>query len=332
VLSLTQNIEVKNKIERRAKVKSKVKILIWAGMIFVIYCFLFYTWGCKKEMDKAKKHYELGVQYHKQAFADQTIKESQKQELADQAIKELQQAIKINPNYAEAHLELGVLYQEKADHEGELRELQQADADYENALRELRQAANLDPNYAETHYRLGGIYHALGGYDQALSEFEEVIRINPNFPRIHTAIGSVYYASGVRALVKATKLDWSYLLADTLKEISYKNKDELKKAIDSYTSATESDTADATIYSKLGQACCTWAQEEYQKAIVADSMDTTAHLWLGMTFLEKGYQNRAMTQYEVLKNLDSRAAGMLLQEIRHKEQSELELKRRGLRK
>jgi tetratricopeptide (TPR) repeat protein len=332
VLPLDQNIEVKNKIERRAKVKSKVKILIWAGMIFVIYCFLFYTWGCKKEMDKAKKHYELGVQYHKQAFSDPNIENSQKQELAEKAIKELQEAIKIDPNYAKAHFELGVLYQEKADLEGSLRELQQAKSDYENAFRELQQATNINPNDAEAHFRLGGIYQVLGGYDQALSEFEEALRINPNFPRIHTATGSVYHTRGVRALVKATRLDWSYLLADTLKEISYKNKEELKKAIDNYTSATQFDTTNATAYSKLGQAYCTWAQEEYQKAIATDSLDTTAQLNLGLIFLEKGYENRAKSQYEILKNLYSRAADMLLQEIQHKEQEAMELKKRGLRK
>lgn len=329
---MDQNIEVKNKIERRAKVKSKVKILIWAGMIFVIYCFLFYTWGCKKEMDKAKKHYELGVQYHKQAFSDPNIENSQKQELAEKAIKELQEAIKIDPNYAKAHFELGVLYQEKADLEGSLRELQQAKSDYENAFRELQQATNINPNDAEAHFRLGGIYQVLGGYDQALSEFEEALRINPNFPRIHTATGSVYHTRGVRALVKATRLDWSYLLADTLKEISYKNKEELKKAIDNYTSATQFDTTNATAYSKLGQAYCTWAQEEYQKAIATDSLDTTAQLNLGLIFLEKGYENRAKSQYEILKNLYSRAADMLLQEIQHKEQEAMELKKRGLRK
>ena len=329
---MAQNIEVKNKIERRIKVKSKAKILIWAGIFVLIYCFLFHTWGCKSEMDKAKKHYELGSRYHKQAFSDPNVEESQKQELTEKAIRELQEAIKIDPNYAKAHLELGVLYQEKADREGALQELQQAKSDYENAFRELQQAVKINPNDAEAHFRLGGIYQVFGGYDQALSEFEEVIRINPNFPRIHTAIGSVYHTRGVRALVKATRLDWSYLLADTLKEISYKNKDELKKAIDSCISVTQLDTTNATAYSKLGQAYCTWAQDEYQKAIAANSLDTTAQLNLGLIFLEKGYQNRAKIQYEILKNLDSRATDMLLQEIRHKEQEEVELEKRGLRK
>ena len=255
-------------------------------------------------MDKAKKHYELGVEYHQQ-------------ELADQAIEELQKATKIDPNYAEARYELGVLYQEKEDHK--------------TAFQEFKQAVTINPDYAEAHFRLGTIYHTLRGYSQAITEFEEVLRINPNFPRIHTAIGNVYYERGVRAWGAAIKLDWSYLLADTLTEISYKNKDELKKAIDNYLTIVESDTSNPATFSKLSQAYFTCAQDEYQKAIATDSSDTAAQLQLGLTFSERGYQNKAMDQYEILKNLNPRAADMLLQVIRQKEQELKDLKKRGLR-
>jgi len=285
-------------------VRNKVKILIWMGLVLLINCFLFYTWGCKKQMDKAKKHYELGVKYHQQ-------------ELADQAITELQQAIKINHDYAEAHCKLGVLYFEKED--------------YKTAFTELQQAVKINPDYAEAHFHLGIIYQVLRGYGQAITEFEEVLRINPNFPWVHTAIGNVYYERGIKALMRAIKLDWSYLVPDTLKEISYKNKDELKKAIDNYLTTIESDTANAAAFSELSQAYFTWAQDEYQKAITADSSDTVAQLQLGLTFSERGYQNKAMNQCEVLKNLDPRAAEMLLQVIRQKEQEAKGLKKRGSR-
>jgi tetratricopeptide (TPR) repeat protein len=321
---VTQNMmeicirKTKNEIERRAKVKSKVRILTWAGVVVLMSCFLFCTWGCKTKMDKAKKHYEVGVEYHKK-------------QQADQAIEEFLQAIKIDPNYAEAHYELGILYHEKAANESELKEYQQADEDYKNALRELQQAIRVNPDYAEAHFRLGIIYQVIRGYDRATMEFEEVQRINPNFPRIHTALGNVYYERGIRAWGRAIKLDWSYLLADTLKEISYKNIDELKEAIGSYRSATESDSTDPSMFSKLSQAYYTWAQDEYQKAIGVNPSDTNAQLQLGLIFSEKGYQNKAMKQYEVLKNLDPRAADMLLQVLRQKEQEEQDLKRRGLR-
>jgi len=286
-------------------VRNKVKILIWAGAAILIAYFLVCTSGCKKDMDKAKKHYELGVEYHKQ-------------EQEEQAIKELQEALKIDPNYAKAHYELGVLYHEKED--------------YGSAVQEFQRAIKIDPDYAEAHFRLGGIYQLLRGYDQALREFEEVLRINPKFPRVHTAMGGVYYERGARTLMRALKLDWSYSVPDTLKEVSSKDKDELKKAIENYANALQSDTTDPALYAKLSQAYYTLAEDEYQKAITVDSFDTSAHLWLGLTFIEKGYPNKATVQHEILKNLDPRAAVMLLQEIQHKEQEAMELKRRGLRK
>jgi Tfp pilus assembly protein PilF len=297
-------MKVKNKTERRAKVKNKAKVLIWVVLILLINCFLFYIWGCNKQMDKARKHYDLGVEYHKQ-------------ELADQAIAELQQAVEIDPNYAEAHYELGVLYHEKGDHKA--------------AFRELKQAVYINPDYAEAHFLLGTIYQLLRGYGQAIAEFEQVLRINPNFPRVYTAIGNVYYERGIRAWGRAIKLDWSYLIADTLKEISYKDKDELKKAIDDYISTIKSDTTDVAAFHKLSQAYFIWAQDEYQKAISMDSSDTVAQLQLGLTFSEKGYQNKAKDRYEVLKDLDPRAADVLLQTILQKEREAEDLKRRGLR-
>jgi tetratricopeptide (TPR) repeat protein len=292
-------------MERRAKVKNKTKLLVWMGLILLTGSFLLHTQGCKKRTDQAKKHYEQALEY-------------QKQELPDQAIAELHQAIKLDPEYAEAHYQLGVIYHEKTDHN--------------NAVRELKEAIRINPDYAEAHFRLGIVYQVLRGYSQAIAEYEEVQRINSDFPRIHTAMGAVYYERGLRAWGAAIKLDWSYLHPDTSKEISYKNKDELKKAIDDYLTIIESDTSNPATLSKLSQAYYVWAHDEYQKAIAVDSTDTVAQLQLGLTYSERGYQSKAMEQFEILKKLDPRAADMLLQVIQHKEQEAADLKKKGLRK
>jgi tetratricopeptide (TPR) repeat protein len=293
-------------MERRSKVKNKTKLLVWMGLILLTGSFLLHTQGCKKRTDQAKKHYEQALEYHKQ-------------ELPDQAIAELHQAIKLEPKYAEAHYQLGLIFHEKTDHN--------------NAVRELKEAIKINPDYAEAHFRLGVIYQVLRGYSQAVAEFEEVQRINPDFPRIHTAIGNVYYERGLRAWGAAIKLDWNtYLHPDTSKEISYKNKDELEKAIDDYLTIIESDTSNPAALSKLSQAYYLWAHDEYQKAIEVDSMDSVAHLQLGLTYSERGDPSKAMEQQEILKKLDTRAADMLLQVIRHKEQEVSDLRKKGLRK
>jgi tetratricopeptide (TPR) repeat protein len=276
-------------------VKNRTRILIRVGIFLLMGCFIFYTGGCKKRTDKAKKHYQQALEYHEQ-------------ELPDQAVAELHQAIKLDPKYAEAHYELGVLYHEAEDHN--------------NAVRELREAIKINPDYAEAHFRLGIVYQILRGYSQAVTEYEEVQRINPDFPRIHTAMGNVYYERGLRAWGAAIKLDWSYVQPDTLKQISYKSKDELKKAINDYLTIIESDAANPAALAKLSQAYYLWAQDEYQTAIAVDSMDTVAHLQLGLTYSERGYQGKAMEEYELLKKWGAPGADLLLQVVKHKEEVE----------
>ncbi len=275
------------------------------GIVLLMNCLLFYTSGCKKEMDKAKRHYEQALEYREQ-------------DLPDQAIKELEQAIKINPDYAEAHYQLGVLYYEKED--------------FTTAMRELQRAVSISPDHADAHYWLGILFQKLRGYQQALDQFEEVLRINPKFARIHTAVGNVYFERGLRAWGRAIKLDWSYVVPDTLKQISYENKDKLKKAVDDYLNVVESDTTNAAAFAKLSHAYLTWAEDEYQRAVAVDSFDTSAQLQLGLTFSYKGYQNKAMKQYEILKDMEPKAAEMLIQAIRKEQQGAEELKRRGMRK
>lgn len=284
--------------------RNKVKIIIRAGMIFLLSYLLFCGWGCKKEVDKAKKHYAQAVEYHQE-------------EVPDKAIEELQKAIQIDSNYAEAHYELGILYEEKED--------------LRAAFQEFQEVIRINPDYAEAHLHLGTIYHRLRGYSQALTEYQEVQRIDPNFPRIHTAIGNVYYERGIRAWGRAITFNWSYLLPDTTKEITYKSRDDLIRALEGYIDSVDLDTTNAEAFHKLSQAYFLLAQEEYEKAIAVNSADTVAQLQLGLTFSERGYQNRAMEQYEVLKTLHPRAAETLLQVILHKEKDAEDLRKKGLR-
>jgi len=215
---------------------------------------------------------------------------------------------------AKKHVDLGVQYFEKRQPE--------------EALQEFRQAIQLDPNHADAHYHLGALYHALKGYTPAIKEYEEVLRINPNYPKIYTALGNLYYERGLRAWGKAVKLDrLTFWLPDTLRQLPFKDRDELVKLIEEYQNKLEADTVDAETFSKISQACFLLAAEEYQKAIQADSLDTTAHLYLGLTYSEQGYPHKAMAQYDILNRLDPRAGGLLLTVLRQKEKEKQDLEK-----
>ena len=75
-------------------------------------------------------------------------------------------AIKLCPDYFEAHNKLGEVYKSLGA--------------YELAVKEFKQAARR-PSFAEPHNGLGEIYRMQGRYDLAAEEFAKAIRIKPDF-------------------------------------------------------------------------------------------------------------------------------------------------------
>jgi tetratricopeptide (TPR) repeat protein len=75
-----------------------------------------------------------------------------------EAEKFLLQAARLKPDWADAHYQLGLLYED----EGQAA----------NAVREYQAALRLEPNFAKAHYRLARLYEKNGQTQLALSEFQ----------------------------------------------------------------------------------------------------------------------------------------------------------------
>jgi len=87
------------------------------------------------------------------------------------------QAIAINPNFAEAFDNLGiVLWQQKL---------------YEEAEHCLKQAILIKPGMANTHYNLGSMLHKQGRLNEALRSFDEALEIKQHFAEAHNYKGIV---------------------------------------------------------------------------------------------------------------------------------------------
>src|SRR5206468_4490777 len=82
------------------------------------------------------------------------------------AIRAYQRAIRLKPDYAEAHNDLGVAY-------GEL-------GRWHEALEACQQATRLQPNDARAHYNLGAAYGNLGRIQEAVAACEQAIRLQPD--------------------------------------------------------------------------------------------------------------------------------------------------------
>ena len=86
-------------------------------------------------------------------------------------------ALRINPNDASAHNNLGVL----------LKDLKRE----EEAEREYREAIRLNQNFEKAHDNLGILLNDLNRFEEAEEEYRESIKINPNDAAAHNNLGAL---------------------------------------------------------------------------------------------------------------------------------------------
>src|SRR5260221_13944389 len=123
----------------------------------------------------------LGVIYHQQG------------KLAE-AEGMFQEALRINPAYTEAALNLAVTYNDL----GKYREAKDV---YQSAMAASRNAPrNLDPfakgKIANMHADIGAAYHGVGLFEDAVREYQRALTLCPGFVDIRTRLGSTYREMG----------------------------------------------------------------------------------------------------------------------------------------
>ena len=99
-----------------------------------------------------------------------------------EAIRVFENALRIEPDFADGHYNLGNAFMQTG-------KLQEAIREYECALR-------LKPDYADAHVNLGTALAKLGRSADATRHFEEAVRIKPDNPVAHYNIGYASYQMG----------------------------------------------------------------------------------------------------------------------------------------
>jgi tetratricopeptide (TPR) repeat protein len=100
----------------------------------------------------------------------------------DEAARMFQQALSFNPSSANAHFELGQVFEQRG----------QAD----DAIREYQEAIKVDPDKSAAHMRLAQVYTKQGQQENAVKEFQEVLRLNPQDPIAYHGLGVAYNELG----------------------------------------------------------------------------------------------------------------------------------------
>jgi len=135
-----------------------------------------------------------------------------------EAAEAFEQAVKIDPDLAEAHFRLGLSYeaQNKAD---------EAETEYKKAIEAFKKYVDTNPEDAEAHYQFGQTYAALHQYSEAVREYRLATKIRSDD-------GDMYFDLGM-ALTKLARYDEAVAAYSKALEIDpedYRSQDALEEA------------------------------------------------------------------------------------------------------
>jgi tetratricopeptide (TPR) repeat protein len=94
--------------------------------------------------------------------------------LANDEINQYQEAIRFNPDDADAHENLGIALKRRGE--------------FGEAILQFREAIRIKPDHVDAHYNLGASLINQGQVDEAISEFQEALRLRPDFAAAHDAL------------------------------------------------------------------------------------------------------------------------------------------------
>jgi tetratricopeptide (TPR) repeat protein len=103
-------------------------------------------------------------------------------ESQNELIESCREAVRIDPDDAEAHFNLGVAY-----HNLEM---------YQMAMVSYKQAIKIDPDLAKAHNNLGRVYIVSFKGKKAIKSFKQAIKINPDDADVHANLGDAYAMLG----------------------------------------------------------------------------------------------------------------------------------------
>lgn len=222
----------------------------------------------------------------------------------DEAIRLLKEAIRLDPTFYKAYVNLGLAWERKDD-------LGEARLCYKQAIRHQQ------PNFPLAHYNLAGIYVKLGDYERALSECDLALRADPSFARAHVRKGFIHftnkrYSEAIDAYQTALRIDPDYAMANNNLGLAYQamgRTDEARRAFLKVLELNNDDLASAYAHNNLGnllrqQGDFDGAIRQYQAALRLKPDYAIALANLGDMYARKGMYAEAVRCYEEALRLD----------------------------
>jgi tetratricopeptide (TPR) repeat protein len=137
------------------------------------------------------------------AYDNRGIHYSRKGEY-DRAIPDFDEAIRLDPKFAQAYNNRGIAYNNKGS--------------YDHAIADFDEAIRLNPKFTLAYYNRGLSYGRKGELNRAIADLDEAIRLNPKYSAAYNSRGFVYaskgdYARAIADYDQALTLDPSLAVA-----------------------------------------------------------------------------------------------------------------------
>jgi tetratricopeptide (TPR) repeat protein len=122
-----------------------------------------------------------------------------------EAVEAFQQAVRVQPDYPEAHLKLGLAFAALGQDDA-------ADKEYQTAVAQYKNFTRRNPKDADAHFHLGLAHTKLGKHDEAVKAYREAVRLQPDDGDKQYELGLAHtklaqYKEAVAALNKAIEID-----------------------------------------------------------------------------------------------------------------------------
>jgi predicted O-linked N-acetylglucosamine transferase (SPINDLY family) len=163
----------------------------------------------------------------------------------DEAIASLESAVKIEPDFADAHYNLGNAL-------AQVGELGKAAESYKNCL-------TISPEDAQVLSNYGNVLKDCGEFDRAITCYSKAIKIQPDYAAAYNNMGNVLQDKGEAKLAldyykQALKIEKKYPSAHINMGNALQDMDDLEGAIDSYKKAIKLKPNFAKAHNNLGTA------------------------------------------------------------------------------
>jgi len=175
--------------------------------------------GCKRSGQQSTDNSAGGPQVSNNLPEDRTrarglLDKGKELYLKDQdaeAVLALQEAVRLDPDLAEAHFRLGLGYESLGKRE-------EAEAEYKKAVEAYKKYFDENDNDAEAHYALGQTYANLGQYSEAIREYREATKLKEDDPDMFYDLGVAHtklaqYDAAAAAFSKSLEIDPDYYRA-----------------------------------------------------------------------------------------------------------------------